>query len=89
MIGILRSLGDLRRERWEFTFYTQGAKLILRCVHYSIECRASKRHKWKAEKFYESYDRRSGNVRREDVPMPEEVIRLAMVKLHDAIEVTV
>lgn len=66
--------GDLERKRWSFTVghnYTDVVMLRLRT--FSVEERASKRHKWRPVKLWDSMNERGyhSNLKREEVVIPE------------------
>ena len=66
----------LERRVWKFMFWDNTNPVALRLVKYTIERRKTTRHKWKAERGYDAYDKRTFDNRISiyDVPLPVEVM---------------
>ena len=83
MIEVERIINDLEKENWGFTLVDKT--LVL--AHYRYLARATKRHGFKAIKFYSGWDRRVSTVGVGDVPLPEDVAQEAKQKLFDMVKV--
>jgi len=75
-IEIERPIDDLSKELWVFGVIDNMVVLNA----YSLLVRASRRHKFKAQKAYDRYSNRYDKIKEDEVPTPEDVFDEALAQ---------
>lgn len=67
---VIEQESDHKRTIWEFSFMsTYRGQLIV--SSYKEQTRATKRHNWRNERYYNDMDKRISTMKAEDVPLPQ------------------
>ena len=70
---IIEPKGDLKREVWVFYWLEDFIRSRIVLASYSFQERATKRHKWKRQSWWERLDNRDGNIEKPQVPLRVEI----------------
>ncbi len=78
-LTIRKETGPLRAEVWKFWFYKDALCLVLQ--GYQIEERASARHKWRINGWFDRTNQRDSSIKEKDAPLPDDVKAAALQRL--------
>lgn len=83
--------GRLKCQKWTFDTWAIERDGEIRCRWYGIMERQTTRHKYVVKSKWDKADERSYNskIKREEVPLPEDVKAEALKKVADRIRVTI
>lgn len=87
VIEITRPINDLEEHRWWFYVHENRNAIQVTLHYYKHMKRATKRHKFIAGSIFDfMYQRHSsGNMKRENVPMPDDVVQELKEKIASSI----